>query len=89
MVLYFVCPSAVRAAQIVESGFYKGKMVLVVDKQPGPEVRAAADGAVVVFIGVPPEFTIDIFPLMDGENGEQHRRIPGWVLNQFPRALWP
>jgi hypothetical protein len=26
---------------------------------------------------------------VDGEDGERHRRIPGWVLNQFPLALWP
>jgi hypothetical protein len=87
--LYFVCPSAVRAAQIVESGFYKGKMVQVLDRPPLLGRHAAVDGAAVVFIGVPPDFAIDIFPLVDGEDGERHRRIPGWVLNQFPLALWP
>lgn len=87
--LYFVCPSAVRAAQIVESGFYKGKMVLVADRPPRLDVRGVADRAAIVFIRVPPEFAIDLFPLMDGDNGEKHRRIPGWVLNQFSRTLSP
>ena len=87
--LYFVCPSAVRAARIVESGFYKGKSVLVLDRPPKFDGHAAADGAAVVCIGVPPDFAINAFPLVGGPNGERHRRVPGWLLNQFSRALWP
>ena len=86
VVLYYCCVSLAKAQAIERAGFHPAELIPVTETAPDTSGRDPSELHGMLFIGLPFGFDLDDYPVIEGT---VERLIPGSVLNEFPRAVWP